>query len=438
MRVNNQGGIFVDTSTVIADGAEASKAQPITFNNGLRCLFIASVILAIFSPTMVYVAAFSCFLATYSKELRDALPKLLRMLPVRLGLLYLVVALIGIFYTSAIRADIVKEILVIVFPVLFLPLLIPLFSSKVWQRRLLIGLLVSGTVLAARMLLDVFHWIPSVWSQHFFLFNVHYTQQSAVLTALGIYLSLYLTLEASTRMAKGAYISLAVFLIVVLLGFQGERVGMVLSFIALVMFFLQHVRVLRWILLMLVGYAALFGVIYHFSSQTHARLHTLVHETRNIKADNTGKQAFTSSTALRWYTAKSGLEASIRKPVFGYGTGAFAMSHKSNPPLTGDLLKYLNTTTPEVGGIFVLMRHGMVGLFIFIAFLFSWWWACRPLGYNRSALVFAALGVLVLADCSFPAFYHSRAWLWLFAVIITAAGTLFEKSKHENSISENR
>ena len=239
-------------------------------------------------------------------------------------------------------------------------------------------------------------------------------------------------------MAKGAYISLAVFLIVVLLGFQGERVGMVLSFIALVMFFLQHVRVLRWILLMLVGYAALFGVIYHFSSQTHARLHTLVHETRNIKADNTGKQAFTSSTALRWYTAKSGLEASIRKPVFGYGTGAFAMSHKSNPPLTGDLLKYLNTTTPEVGGIFVLMRHGMVGLFIFIAFLFSWWWACRPLGYNRSALVFAALGVLVLADCSFPAFYHSRAWLWLFAVIITAAGTLFEKSKHENSISENR
>jgi hypothetical protein len=130
------------------------------------------------------------------------------------------------------------------------------------------------------------------------------------------------------------------------------------------------------------------------------------------------------------------------RPIWGYGTGAFAMSHHSNPPLmSGDLLKYLNTTTPEIGSLFVLIRHGWIGVLIFIAFLGSWWWVCRPLGFRPSCLVCATLLILLLADCSYPAFYHSRAWLWLFAVLIAVAGGLFndarprdamEKFAHEN------
>jgi O-antigen ligase len=411
-----------------------AKIKIVTVENALRCLFIFSVFLAIFSPTMIYVAAFSALLTLVKKELREVVPQLLRMAPVRLGLLYLWIVLLGVFYTPATGFDITKEILVSVLPVFLFPLLIPLFSDKAWQRRLLMALLASGVVLALRMLAENFHLIPSAWGRHFFLFNVHYIQESAALAALGIYLSLYLALEAPTRMAKVTYIALALFLTVVLLGFQGERVGMVLSFIALVLFFFQHLRALHWIFLMLVGYTALFAVSYHFSQNTHERLNALANETRAINSDGSANKVFGSSTALRWYTLKSGLEVSREQPIFGYGTGAFSMSHKSNPPMTGNLLKYLDTTTPEVGAIFILMRHGLLGLLIFLAFLFSWWWVCRSLGFNRSSLVFAGIAILVLADCSFPAFYHSRGWLWLFAVIIAGSGALFEQRFPANKV----
>ncbi len=425
-------GALMQRETAVQYYAAIAKVRAITFQNAIRCLFLFSIFLVIFSPTMLYGAILSSVLALVTKELRYAQKKLWQMLPVRLGLLYFLIVLAGIFYTPAIESDRIKEVLVMALPVVFFPLLIPLFANKVWQRRLLIALLASGALLAFRVLAESIGLMQSTWGERVFLFRIHYIQESAALMAWSIYLSLYLTLEASTKIAKGIYIALAVFLLIILLGFQGERVGMVLSFIALGIFCVQHIRVLHWISLVCVGYFVLFAVSYLFSPQTQTRVDALINQSYTIKSDALAGKEFFSSTALRFYTAKAGLNVFLKQPLFGYGTGAFSMSHKSNPVLTGEGLKYLKTTTPEVGAVFILMRHGLVGFLVFIAFLWSWWWVCRPLGFNRSALVLTALIVLLLADCSFPLFYHSRSWLWLFAVIISVTGSLFEKRKHEN------
>jgi hypothetical protein len=429
----------------------------IMLGNTARILFMCAVFLAIFSPTMVYVAAFSALLSLVLPSCRAGLPALFRLPSVRIGMLYFLVVIAGIFYTPAIKSDIIKELLVVALPVFFLPLLVTVFQERVWQHRLITVLFASGMLMAVRMLAFSQHWIPHSWN-HIFLFQVHYIQQAATVVALGIYLGLYLAFEAKTRPARVTFAILAVFLVVVSLGFQEERVGMVLSFISLLTFFLQHLRKLRWLALMVVGYAILVGILYHVSPIMHKRVGVAIQDVKLLVAAKrvsiapataaaSIKRSAQTSFGLRYNTAMAAFEASSHRPVFGYGTGAFAMSHKSNPPLSGYMLKHLSTTTPEVGSLFVLMRHGWLGILIFVAFLFSWWRVCRPLGYNQSCLVFAALAILVLADCSYPAFYHSRAWVWLFAVLIAVAGRLLNNSRsshsrdrdtHENLTCSNR
>jgi hypothetical protein len=417
------------------EGSNLAPLNKFRLHNVIRFLFLVAVFLVLFSPTMVYVAAFAAVLTLFSADCRTKLPQLFRLTPVRLGLLYLLVVIAGIFYTPAIKSDIIKELLVTGLFVFFLPLLVTVFGNKAWQQRLLLTLFASAFVLALRMVAAYFSLIPASWS-HFFLFKIHYIQQAATLVALGIYLGLYLALEASSKIKRGVFIGLAIFLIVVSLAFQREKVGMILSFVTLLLFFLQHLRCLKWICLMLLGYSALVGVIYHYSTATQSRINSAVYEAHHVQptrlahAASVAEVKLVGSINLRWHTALSALEASKIRPIFGFGTGTFSMSHKSNPPgMTGNMLIYLSTTTPEVGSLFLLMRHGWLGFLVWVAFMFSWWLVCRPLGFNKSCLVFATLAVLVLADCSFPAFYHSRAWVWLFAVLIPVAGSLFEDDK---------
>jgi hypothetical protein len=360
-------------------------------------------------------------------------------------MVYFLLVVAGIFYTPAIRPDIIKELLVIALPVFFLPLLTTAFQERLWQHSLITALFASGLLMGIRMLAFSQHWIPHQWG-HIFLFKQHYIQQAATLVALGIYLGLYLAMEARARWARVVFSILALFLIVVSLGFQEERVGMVLSFVSLLIFFLQHLRKLKWLILMIIGYALLAFLTYQVSPLMKNRIDRGVKEASALIAKrasvtsiaphgvSVAESAAQTSFGLRYHTALAAIEASNHRPIFGYGTGAFAMSHKSNPPLISDnLRKYLNTTTPEMGSLFVLMRHGWLGMLVFVVFLFSWWWVCRSLGYNRSCLVFGTLVVLVLADCSYPAFYHSRAWLWLFAVLIAVAGGLLNNSRPGNT-----
>lgn len=415
-----------------------------TLDNTIRCFFMVAVFFAIFSPTSVYIGAFAAVLTVFSKTIRIHFAQLFRLLPVRLGSLYLALVLVGIFYTPATTADIFKEVQIVVFFAALLPLLIPAFADKRWQHRLLLALLGSVLLLALRMIADHYHIIPRSWQQ-FFLFHVHYIQQGATLVALGIYIALHLALCAKSKFSRAVFIVLAIFLILVCLAFQRERVGMVLSFVSLLIFFLQHLRALRWLALMLVGYALLLGASYMLSASTHSRIQATIHSTHLLikgtrieqteqstgepaKASEPIQAAWKTSVGGRWYVNKYGIKASMLRPLWGFGTGTFSKSHQSNPPeLTQhkNLLMYLEKATPEVGSIFVVLRHGWVGAIVFAAFMFAWWWATRPLGFKRSTLVFAVLCILMLADCSYPAFYHSRAWVWLFAVLVAAMGERF-------------
>lgn len=410
----------------------------------IRILLMTSVFLAIFSPTMIYLAVLSALLCLVLPSCRLSLSTLLRLRSIHWGVLYFGLVIIGIFYTPAIQSDIIKELLVIVLPILFLPLLMTVFRERIWQMRLIAVLFASGLLMGARMLAFSQHGIPPQWS-HVFLFKEHYIQQAATVVALGIYLGLYLATEVKTRFVSAILVVASVFLTVVSLGFQQERVGMILSFVAVLIFFLQHLRRLTWLMLMVIGYVLLAFFLYHVSPMMKERIDKAIKEGRALIADKPTvvtapfaqhdiviESTAQTSLGLRYHTATAALEASSYQPIWGYGTGAFAMSHRSNPPLTSaNLQKYLSAATPEMGSLFVLMRHGWLGLLVFMAFLLSWWWVCRPLGYKRSCLVFATLVVLVLADCSYPAFYHSRAWLWLFAVLVAVAGGLLNNSQSD-------
>lgn len=416
---------------VAAQESEGKKSYIATFFNSLRCLFMAAVFLAIFSPTMSYVAAGTALLTLASKDIRSSVPRLLRMRPVQLGLLYLLLVLIGVTYTTATWLEMKAEILAILLPTVLLPLLIPLFNERIWQRRLLLALLASGVLLAIRMTASYFHLYPAAWAHHFFLFKVHYVQQGSAVVALGVYLALYLSLGAATKKKQVVYMGLAACMVIVLLAFQGERVGMILSFCAPLFFFMQYLRKLKWLLLLALGYGLLAFSIYQLSPQTKYQIREAVASAHSINAASTVKTTELPQTgvALRWHMSIMGLKVAMMKPFFGFGTGSFSLHHKSVQKLPGypAFESALSQKTPEASIIFVLMRHGIVGVLIFMAYLFMWWWISRPLGFRQSTLVFATLFILVLADCSFPAFYHSRAWIWLFVILMAVLGRLFQR-----------
>lgn len=403
----------------------------------MRWFFLAMVFLAIFSPTAVYFSVLSIVLLFFYPTMRAQLPKLFSLAPVRLGLLYLFIVLIGIFYTPAVPMDIGKEILVVVLFTILLPLWLPAFEDSAWQKRLLFTLLASVLFLSLVMIADFYHLISWNWRHWVFLFRLHYIQQEATLIALGIYMALHLGMNQVTRRRKALFMVVAFFLLVVSLVFQHERVGMVLALVALLLFCVLHLRCWKWMIVLLAGFCLIFILAYRYSAPSRYKIDLLVHSAKTLHTNPN------TSLSIRWNTAHAGLQAAGEKSTFGFGTGVFSSGQQSVPPLPNqpEAWKLLNALKPEVGSIYVLLRHGWVGLLVFISFLFSWWWVSRPLGFERSSLVFSTLTILTLADCSYPAYYHSRAWVWLFAVLIATMGNHFSQqghTTHEDTALPNR
>ena len=387
------------------------------------CLVALCVFFAIFSTSAVYLLSLPVFLVLCIRVLRARCAIVFRWLPVWLGLLYLALVLLGIVGTPAVFSDISKELLVVALPVITFPLLLPLFTSSQSRSILLYALILSAVCVGVRTVLLHFGWIPDSWSD-FFMLRQRYVQQAATLMALGIYLLLFKAKLVETKAAKITFCVLAIALFLILLAAQVERVGMVLALLAPIIFFLQQRRCRKWLPVLLVVMGVLGWLAHEFSPNTQGRIRDTIRSVRTIHSlPNT-------SLGLRVHSNMAAFGVIKEKPMWGYGTGTFAYKNKSTPTPQKSSADWImiNKRKPEMGSAFVLLRHGVIGLVALCALLLAWWLKSRQISVQDSRLVFASMFILLLADCSYPAFYHSRAWIWLIAVWLISMGRGLQQS----------
>jgi len=95
--------------------------------------------------------------------------------------------------------------------------------------------------------------------------------------------------------------------------------------------------------------------------------HRVDHLTHVVINDGERKNPKTKEKDIRYLFVKHGLELIYKKPIFGYGTGAFSDVFKKHTQTSYDLKKH---KTPHNNYLYVLFELGLIGLLVFLSIFF--------------------------------------------------------------------
>lgn len=363
----------------------------LTALDAARWLMIVLLIAVLFSPPVVNLAqALLLLLFVFSAELRGRIVQACRQ-PMVIGVLafYLVIS-IGVLYSIADSHDALKmwggwrKLLL-------LPLAVALFDEAPWKLRLahaLIGVSVICAVASYYGVLAQFHFPAVPGIELGVVIRNHSTQGMVFGVAAFAAASLALFRRDMAPKMRLLLIAcaglLASNIILVTTGRSGYVVLVVCSVSLIAGLLLSG----RRITIKFIGIAAvaLAILVSSLALAPSSRMHIM-----QAIGEAQGYRQATSETSMgiRVIFWKNTITLIAKRPIFGYGTGAFYTAYKDHvASLSG--LNALVTGDPHNQFMKIAGEHGLAGLAVFLAFLIS---ALR----QRPSMPYRLLGLGVLA-----------------------------------------
>ena len=252
-------------------------------------------------------------------------------------------------------------------PLLFIPLLIPLFQDKTSREYALAGFMLAMALTLFLSAVTASGWFADrAWLQgttdNAFVFKLHITQN--VFMAFFAYLLALKAINAVRpwqRLAYGAAALLAAYNVLFMV--QG-RTGYVVLAVLLVYFCF---RLLHWkglALAVLVG-IVVGGAGYFASDTLRERVNLVVQET----ADWQPGQGTTSSSGLRMDYYTNSLSIIRDHPLFGVGSGGFASAYAEKIKNTN----MVPSNNPHNQYLLITAQLGLVGLCLMLYLFFQQW-----------------------------------------------------------------
>jgi O-antigen ligase len=377
-------------------------------------LTIVATLALLFSPPVVNAAEFPLFaIMLFSAAMRQRLVQVWRQ-PMTKGVLaFYAVTCIGTLYSVAPLYE-TAHIWAGWSKLLLLPIAMALFDDPRWKQRFLLFFIGVVTLCA---LISFGMWVadyatfiePGVPG---ILVRNHSTQ--GLLFAVGAYAACLIALNQegkSFRLAMAACALLMMANIVfVTTGRSGYVAALMLTAIVAASILFRGGRRPSAKTVMGTGLAVLV-VLAGFALTPTTREHILlgVHNVQDYKQE---KQY--TSMGIRMIFWKNALTLIEKRPLFGYGTGGFGTAYaklvQGRPGLEG-----LKTGDPHDQYMKVLAEHGIFGLAVFLAMLFTAWRQRPSAPYRLLGLgVLAVWCTTSLANSHFSTFAEgSFIFLWL-------------------------
>lgn len=112
-----------------------------------------------------------------------------------------------------------------------------------------------------------------------------------------------------------------------------------------------------------------------------------------VQNDGKKKNVKTKEKDIRYLFTKSGLELTLKKPIFGYGTGSFSEVFKDYTNTTYDLNKH---KTPHNNYLYILLELGLIGLITFLSIFYYQIKNLLLIGEKNFEILFLPIFILVL------------------------------------------
>ncbi len=301
--------------------------------------------------------------------------------------------------------------------------LFPLFTVPS-RRRGVLNVLLCSTVLAtvvwALQMLDVLDLADLFHRRQ--PDHVIAPLQLSVLAAVAWFVVVLRSLEASTYRWLAVVISIWLFCYMFYI--NQERTGMLLC-LGLTALLLWQSWSWRGIALSLVLVPLLSVGIFVTSPMFSARFTTVLQESAQYNDASAAMQR--SSIGLRLAFLKYSWQLIKARPLLGYGGGTFSAAYATTggPLLDGEVVVPLGD--PHNTYAHVAVEYGVVGLAVFIYWLFAAWHACGALPVAERRLAQGACVVFALACFPIAAFLLNQPcylYVLMLAVLLPARSAL--------------
>jgi len=319
---------------------------------------------------------------------------------------------------------------------LLIPLAVTLVGDARWQMRILTAFAGSATfLLAASLVLAAF--APPLLGETLLQQRAHFaaqgiygvigedpTSQSLVfLLATGICLHLAAGCMAPAGARRYALWGLAALFVLDIIYLSGGRTGFVLCLVVLPLVAWQLMPTRRFLLACTLLACAL--PVFWFSS-AHLRTRSLAVVQDVQRYDAIGHAEENNSTGLRLSFYRNGLALIGARPILGYGAGSIETVYRrllDSRPGSADVPtanlhnEYLNMTA----------QFGVVGLLVFLAWLYSHWAGTRTVGppaQPLARLALAAFAVGSLANSLFTTSHEGHLYALIIGVLLAPAAAV--------------
>jgi O-antigen ligase len=296
--------------------------------------------------------------------------------------------------------------------------ILPSLLQKRSHRALMLGAYLFSTMLLA-LGMGLLAWQPEMLPNAWHRLCLTHPQEKSVLLAITVFLWAILAVHVRPRWASLGAVFAAVFITVVLLLGQSERVGQVLWVVGLGFFALRH---LRWRTIacgiILLGLAAA-ALMLNAPNRVTDNLHRTVVNTQAFITQPAVRTHPTTSMAIRLSLYAKSYPFFKAQPWFGYGAGTFT-STLPGYTLPDQLGPYSGPL--ENNYLMLLLAVGLTGLTCFILFLVALWRMGNTLPTLERSILQGTLLLIGLAAASFPAFTVYMTSLLLSITALTCLG----------------
>ncbi len=279
---------------------------------------------------------------------------------------------------------------------LLIPLLMPLFVTKKWRVRVVAAFLLAMLITLVLSYLQYFDLITI--NKHFGQASI-FKNHSTINLLMAI--SFYMVLQAAFEYKH--YFWWFIMYALLALGFvcflNGGRIGY-LVFAALLCLFGYQRWQWRGALVAVIALVALFSTAFllptSFSVRVHNSINGITHQTNRPTA-----------TTIRQQEAKTTWKMIQAHPVFGTGTGSYAVIYHEFSP------RQDYSDNAQIQYLQILAELGIFGLLFFLLYLWRQWRLARcieqPWGQLAIALVIAqvlaSMSLLILSDTTESHFF---------------------------------
>ncbi|MDF2939961.1 MAG: O-antigen ligase [Gammaproteobacteria bacterium] len=260
--------------------------------------------------------------------------------------------------------------------VCFIALLIPLFFENARLKLLSYRAFVAGAIAAFIIgalnmlgifdLASVFHKLPETPA-----FPVFFHIYGGIFLAFASFVAAQLSLQ--DRRFRWVYILCWAVISFDVLFMSMARTGYVLFFMLMLLFLLQNCS-FKQIIGGSVGIVLLFAAAYSFSSQFHFKVNQ---DIEGVLTFHSGSSYYSNSSGVRLDYAVKSYQLWKEKPIFGYGTGGFAAAYVTVGGISAGGASLSTMQNPQVSPentfYFIAVEHGVFGLFILLALLYTQW-----------------------------------------------------------------